>query len=29
MMMLGSGQWNDAFCNNYLDNWVCEQLATC
>lgn len=29
MMMLGFGQWNDAFCNNYLDGWVCDRLATC
>ncbi|XP_039714002.1 low affinity immunoglobulin epsilon Fc receptor isoform X1 [Pteropus medius] len=29
VMMLGFGQWNDAFCNNYLDGWVCDRLATC
>ncbi|XP_016072921.1 PREDICTED: low affinity immunoglobulin epsilon Fc receptor [Miniopterus natalensis] len=29
VMMLGSGQWNDAFCNSYLDGWVCDRLATC
>lgn len=29
VMMLSSGKWNDAFCHNWLDAWVCEQLATC
>ncbi|XP_074193843.1 low affinity immunoglobulin epsilon Fc receptor isoform X4 [Rhinolophus sinicus] len=29
VMMLGSGQWNDAFCSNPLDGWVCDRLATC
>ncbi|XP_066106813.1 low affinity immunoglobulin epsilon Fc receptor isoform X2 [Saccopteryx bilineata] len=29
VMMLGSGKWNDAFCNSYLDGWICDQLATC
>lgn len=29
VMLLGSGQWNDAFCGSYLDGWVCDQLATC
>nr|XP_010965257.1 PREDICTED: low affinity immunoglobulin epsilon Fc receptor [Camelus bactrianus] len=29
VMMQASGQWNDAFCNNRLDGWVCDRLATC
>lgn len=29
MMMLGLGQWNDAFCNSYLEGWMCDRLATC
>ncbi|KAF6306204.1 Fc fragment of IgE receptor II [Rhinolophus ferrumequinum] len=29
VMMLSSGQWNDAFCGNQLDGWVCDRLATC
>ncbi|XP_031292970.2 low affinity immunoglobulin epsilon Fc receptor isoform X8 [Camelus dromedarius] len=29
VMMQVSGQWNDAFCNNRLDGWVCDRLATC
>ncbi|XP_037360593.1 low affinity immunoglobulin epsilon Fc receptor [Talpa occidentalis] len=29
VMMQGSGQWNDAYCRNLLDNWVCDRLATC
>ncbi|XP_019523151.1 PREDICTED: low affinity immunoglobulin epsilon Fc receptor isoform X2 [Hipposideros armiger] len=29
VMMLSSGQWNDAFCNSLLNGWVCERLATC
>ncbi|XP_036169975.1 low affinity immunoglobulin epsilon Fc receptor [Myotis myotis] len=29
VMLLGSGQWNDAFCSSYLDGWVCDRLATC
>ncbi|KAM5232189.1 low affinity immunoglobulin epsilon Fc receptor isoform 2-T2 [Hipposideros larvatus] len=29
VMMLSFGQWNDAFCNNLLNGWVCERLATC
>uniref|UniRef100_A0A671F306 C-type lectin domain-containing protein n=1 Tax=Rhinolophus ferrumequinum TaxID=59479 RepID=A0A671F306_RHIFE len=28
VMMLSSGQWNDAFCGNQLDGWVCDRLAT-
>ncbi|XP_054422207.1 low affinity immunoglobulin epsilon Fc receptor [Pteronotus mesoamericanus] len=29
VMMLGSGQWNDAFCSSPLGGWVCDRLATC
>ncbi|XP_006775471.1 PREDICTED: low affinity immunoglobulin epsilon Fc receptor [Myotis davidii] len=29
VMLLGSGQWNDASCSSYLDGWVCDRLATC
>ncbi|EPQ06940.1 Low affinity immunoglobulin epsilon Fc receptor [Myotis brandtii] len=29
VMLLGSGQWNDAFCSSYLYGWVCDRLATC
>ncbi|XP_036902807.1 low affinity immunoglobulin epsilon Fc receptor isoform X1 [Sturnira hondurensis] len=29
VMMLGFGQWNDAFCNTHLEGWMCERLATC
>ncbi|XP_023560907.1 low affinity immunoglobulin epsilon Fc receptor isoform X2 [Octodon degus] len=29
VMLLRSGKWNDAFCRDELDAWVCEQLATC
>ncbi|XP_072803121.1 low affinity immunoglobulin epsilon Fc receptor isoform X2 [Vicugna pacos] len=29
VMMQASGKWNDAFCNNRLDGWVCDRLAAC
>ncbi|XP_045680096.1 low affinity immunoglobulin epsilon Fc receptor isoform X1 [Phyllostomus hastatus] len=29
VMMLGLGQWNDAFCNSHLEGWMCDRLATC
>ncbi|XP_057565804.1 low affinity immunoglobulin epsilon Fc receptor [Hippopotamus amphibius kiboko] len=29
VMMLGSGQWNDAFCGSFLHGWVCDRQATC
>ncbi|XP_024406977.2 low affinity immunoglobulin epsilon Fc receptor isoform X2 [Desmodus rotundus] len=29
VMMLGLGQWNDAFCNSHLEGWICDRLAMC
>uniref|UniRef100_A0A4X2JUH5 C-type lectin domain-containing protein n=1 Tax=Vombatus ursinus TaxID=29139 RepID=A0A4X2JUH5_VOMUR len=29
IMMLYSGRWNDASCNNLNDNWICEKRQQC
>ncbi|XP_027624796.1 low affinity immunoglobulin epsilon Fc receptor isoform X2 [Tupaia chinensis] len=29
VLMKESGEWNDAFCRDYLDTWVCDRLASC
>ncbi|XP_020833864.1 C-type lectin domain family 4 member G isoform X3 [Phascolarctos cinereus] len=29
IMMLYSGRWNDAPCNNLNDNWICEKRQQC
>ena len=29
IMMLRTGMWNDAPCDNENDNWICEKRLSC